>query len=97
MKRNLYGYARVPVASAGCWPTASRSSRTLAAGPPEPARAESSEGRPTAGDRVKVAALDRLDRLTHQVHILEMNGDSYRLKHSRQSAASQAADEPGDS
>ena len=27
-----------------------------------------------------------LDRLTHHVHILEMNGESYRLKHSRQSA-----------
>ena len=26
-----------------------------------------------------------LDRLTHHVHILEMNGESYRLKHSRQS------------
>jgi len=25
-----------------------------------------------------------LDRLTHHVHILEMNGDSYRLKHSMQ-------------
>jgi DNA replication protein DnaC len=25
-----------------------------------------------------------LDRLTHHVHILEMNGDSFRLKHSRQ-------------
>ena len=24
-----------------------------------------------------------LDRLTHRVHILEMNGESYRLKHSR--------------
>ena len=24
-----------------------------------------------------------LDRLTHHVHILEMNGESYRLKHSR--------------
>ena len=24
-----------------------------------------------------------LDRLTHHVHILEMNGDSYRLRHSR--------------
>ena len=32
------------------------------------------------------------DRLTHHVHILEMNGDSYRLKHSRQSAASQVSD-----
>ncbi len=27
-----------------------------------------------------------LDRLTHHVHILEMNGDSYRLRHSRESA-----------
>jgi DNA replication protein DnaC len=25
-----------------------------------------------------------LDRLTHHVHILEMNGESFRLKHSRQ-------------
>ena len=24
-----------------------------------------------------------LDRLTHHVHILEMNGDSYRLRHSQ--------------
>ena len=24
-----------------------------------------------------------LDRLTHHVHILELNGDSYRLKHSQ--------------
>ena len=24
-----------------------------------------------------------LDRMTHHVHILEMNGDSYRLKHSK--------------
>ena len=32
-----------------------------------------------------------LDRLTHHVHILEMNGDSFRLKHSR---ARLAADQP---
>ena len=38
-----------------------------------------------------------LDRLTPHVHILEMNGDSYRLRHSRQSAASQVSDEPEDS
>ena len=38
-----------------------------------------------------------LDRLTHHVHILEMNGDSYRLRHSRQSVASQVSDEPEDS
>jgi DNA replication protein DnaC len=25
-----------------------------------------------------------LDRLTHHIHILEMNGDSYRLKESKQ-------------
>ena len=35
-----------------------------------------------------------LDRLTHHVHILEMNGESYRLKHSRESAALQLPDEP---
>ena len=37
-----------------------------------------------------------LDRLTHHVHILEMNGDSYRLKHNRENAASQAPDDTGD-
>ena len=35
-----------------------------------------------------------LDRLTHHVHILEMNGDSYRLRRSREDAASQAPDKP---
>ena len=35
-----------------------------------------------------------LDRLTHHVHILEMNGDSYRLKGSRQSAAALERLEP---
>ena len=34
-----------------------------------------------------------LDRLTHHVHILEMNGESYRLKRSRQNAAEQPPDE----
>ena len=38
-----------------------------------------------------------LDRLTHHVHILEMNGDSYRLRRSRENAASQASDDPDDS
>ena len=37
-----------------------------------------------------------LDRLTHQVHILEMNGESYRLKHSRETAASQVPDDKDD-
>ena len=34
-----------------------------------------------------------LDRLTHHVHILEMNGESYRLKRSRENAVP-ASDEP---
>ena len=34
-----------------------------------------------------------LDRLTHHVHILEMNGESYRLKRRRENAAAQAPDE----
>ena len=38
-----------------------------------------------------------LDRLTHHVHILEMNGDSYRLRHSRENAASPISDERHDS
>ena len=33
-----------------------------------------------------------LDRLTHHVHILEMNGESYRLKRSRENASPQAPD-----
>ena len=35
-----------------------------------------------------------LDRLTHHVHILEMNGESYRLRQSRESSGSQTLDEP---
>ena len=37
-----------------------------------------------------------LDRLTHHVHILEMNGDSYRLKSNRQDAGPQSPDCPED-
>ena len=33
-----------------------------------------------------------LDRLTHHVHILEMNGESYRLKLSRQAASMLSSD-----
>ena len=38
-----------------------------------------------------------LNRLTHHAHILEMNGDSYRVRHSRQNAAFQVSDDPDDS
>ena len=34
-----------------------------------------------------------LDRLTHHVHILEMNGESYRLKRSRENAIPQAPED----
>ena len=34
-----------------------------------------------------------LDRLTHHVHILEMNRESYRLKRSRENTASQAPED----
>ena len=38
-----------------------------------------------------------LDRLTHHVHILEMNGDSYRLKQSKRSSCHAPVDnQPGD-
>ena len=36
-------------------------------------------------------------RLTHHVHILEMNGESYRLIRSRESSVSQVSDDPDDS
>jgi DNA replication protein DnaC len=35
-----------------------------------------------------------LDRLTHHVHILEMNGESYRLKVSRRQSQLKAAAHP---
>ena len=37
-----------------------------------------------------------LDRLTHHVHILEMNGESYRLAHSRRRARRAKTDKPPD-
>ena len=38
-----------------------------------------------------------VDRLTHRVHLLEMNGDSYRLPRSRDNATSRASEGPLDS
>ena len=37
-----------------------------------------------------------LDRLTHHVHILEMNGESYRLAHSKRRARMAKADTPAE-
>ena len=37
-----------------------------------------------------------LDRLTHHVHILEMNGDSYRLKQSKRRPRPTSSDTPAD-
>ena len=37
-----------------------------------------------------------LDRLTHRVHILEMNGESYRLRQSRTGVALRSAGSPTD-
>ena len=38
-----------------------------------------------------------LDRLTHKVHILEMNGESYRLRQSRQAVTTRSASGSHDS
>ena len=43
------------------------------------------------GSERKTGAL--VDRLTHHVHILGMSGECYRLKRSRESAASLASEE----
>ena len=43
----------------------------------------------TSGSRLTGALLDRL---THHVDILEMNGDSYRLKHSKKTSGRQLSD-----
>ena len=37
-----------------------------------------------------------LDRLTHHVHILEMNGDSYRLNQSKRRSRPASSDTPAD-
>ena len=39
----------------------------------------------------RLCELELLDRLTHHVHILELNGDSYRLEHSKKARQHPAA------
>ena len=46
--------------------------------------------RPT-GTKLRAHTGALLDRLTHRVHILEMNAESHRLKQSRQAEAVRAA------
>ena len=53
-------------------------------------RSAPQEAAPHRSERLTGALLDRL---THHVHILEMNGESYRLKRSRENATAQAPDE----
>ena len=45
----------------------------------------------SGADSQSLLAGPLLDRLTHHVHILAMNGDSYRLKHSKQKRAAERA------
>jgi DNA replication protein DnaC len=37
-----------------------------------------------------------LDRLTHHVHVLEMNGDSFRLAHSKRRSRQARSEPPSD-
>ena len=52
-------------------------------------------GRTGAGQANELPCL-MVPRLTHPVYIIEMNGDSYRLKGSRQNAVSSPPEEPTD-
>ena len=47
------------------------------------ARRCAAEGVDHTGYLLRLCELELLDRLTHHVHILELNGESYRLKASR--------------
>ena len=63
-----------------------------------------SSRRPGRGLRVRGAPFSApsrltgalLDRLTHRVHILKMNGESYRLKQSRQAVTTRSATDSPD-
>ena len=76
----------------------SRPSRALRRSMPTWSGAAWNERMPSSG-ATEVFGSERLtgallDRLTHHVHILKMNGESYRLKRSRENAVSQAPDDP---
>jgi DNA replication protein DnaC len=50
----------------------------------------SAEGTEVLGSELLTGAL--LDRLTHHLHVLEMNGESYRPKASKQKRAAERAE-----
>src|SRR3954470_10500575 len=58
--------------------------------PSSPQTCHSMNGPAVFGSERLTGAL--LDRLTHHVHILEMNGDSYRLAHSKRQKRSGPSD-----
>ena len=80
-RARLRAPGRRPEASC-CSTSSAGATRTPA--PPDrdlkPALPGMDDGRPFASERLTGALLDRI---THHVHILEMNGESYRLKQSR--------------
>ena len=93
-----------PLGSAGC-PRASRRSAALARNRSLRYSASAASGSILVttdlsfGDWIGLCGWERVtgelvDLLTHHVHILEMHGESFRLKRSRESAASQASEEP---
>ena len=83
------GFVPLSRTGANC---SSRCSASATSGAPSwsPPTCPSTSGpRSSARERLTGALLDRL---THHVHILEVNGDSYRLKRSRENTASKSPD-----
>ena len=72
----------------------SSASATSAAPPSSPSNLPFDEWTSVFGSERLTGAL--LDRLTHHVHILEMNGDSYRLKQSKRRSRRASSDTPAD-
>ena len=69
-------------------------SDTSAAQPSSPRNLPFDEWTSVFGSERLTGAL--LDRLTHHVHILEMNGDSYRLNQSKRRSRRASSDTPED-
>ena len=78
------------------WPASNRNGGRLHVGIPGRNKSESAfdEWTSVFGSERLTGAL--LDRLTHHVHILEMNGDSFRLAHSRRRSRQARSEPPPD-